>query len=106
MTEPEAVATCGNCGREVPASSLDPEGWCADCRREVVRRATVIAHGLAGIAAVLAGLWVVMVVMPGPSFVVVWLVMVGLVYFVLYKLARRVAFEVIRSRGVRPPQTD
>lgn len=106
MTETAEVATCGNCGREVPAASLDPEGWCAECRREVVRRATVIAHALGGIAAVLTGLWVVMVVEPGPTFVILWLLLVGLVYFVLYKIARRVAFEVIRSRGVRPPETD
>jgi hypothetical protein len=102
----EETAPCGNCGRERPTSSIDPAGWCAECRREVVRRATVIAHALGGIAAVIAGLWVILVVQPGPRFIVVWLVLVGLIYFVLYKLARRVAFEVIRSRGVRPPEAE
>ena len=106
MTSGEETATCANCGREWPAASFDPAGWCAQCRREVVRRATVIAHALAGVAAVIAGLWVIAMVRPGPRFVVVWLVLVGLVYFVLYKLARRVAFEVIRSRGVRPPESE
>jgi hypothetical protein len=106
VTATEETVTCANCGRLTPGSSVDPAGWCADCRREVVRRATVIAHALGGVAAVLGGVWVVMVVEPGARFVLVWAVLVGLIYFVLYKLARRVAFEAIRSRGVRPPQSE
>ena len=103
MSSNEEVATCSNCGRTVPASDVDGEGWCGDCRREVIRRATVIAHVLGGVAAVVTGIWIVAVVDPGPRFVLVWLVLVGAIYFLLYKLARRVSFEVIRSRGVRPP---
>ena len=106
MTTAEETVTCANCGREVPASSVDPATWCADCRRVVVRRATVIAHVLGGIAAALVAVWVVMVVEPLARFVLVWAVLVGLVYYIVYKLARRVAFEAIRTRGVRPPRED
>lgn len=103
---PEETAACANCRRDVPASSLDPSGWCAACRREVVRRATVVAHVVGGLGGLLAGLWVVMVVKPGPRFVLIWLILVAAIYFILYKLARRVSFEVVRSRGVRPPDED
>ena len=97
---------CANCQRERPATELDALGWCVACRREVVRRATLIAHLLGGLAGVVVGLWIIMVVQPGPRFMLAWLVLVGLVYFVLYKLARRVSFEVIRSRGVPAPEEE
>lgn len=105
MTAAEETVVCANCGREHPATEMDPAGWCAGCRREVVRRATIAAHGMAALAALLTLAWVVMLVQP-ERFVVVWMLLVGLVYFVLYKLVRRVAFEVIRGRGVTPPDSD
>lgn len=106
MTESGAIGRCGNCRREREAGDLDALGWCSDCRHEVVRRATLVAHLLGGLGAVVVGLWVVTVIQPGARFMLVWVVLVGLTYFVLYKLARRVAFEVIRSRGVPPPEEE
>jgi hypothetical protein len=106
VSAPNERGRCGNCDREVSAAELDAAGWCAACRAEVVRRATVSAHVLGGVGGLLAGLWVIMVVQPGPRFVVVWLLLVAAIYFILYKLARRVAFEVFRARGVRPPEEE
>lgn len=106
MTEANDVRACGNCHREFPAPSLDRSGWCTACRHEVVRRATLIARILAGVGGVLTGIWVVMVAEPGSRFVLMWLILVGAVYYILYKLVRRVSFEVIQSRGVRPPKED
>ena len=109
MTESAETAetgTCVNCRRERPAADLDAFGWCSACRTEVVRRATLIAHLLGGLAGIAVGLWIVLVIQPGPRFTVAWLVLVGLTYFVLYKLARRVSFEVVRSRGVPPPEEE
>lgn len=106
MTVDEPRARCANCGREVPAVDLDPGGWCATCRAEVVRRATLIARIIGGLGALMVGLWVVVVVLPGARLLLIWLLLVAAVYFLLYKLARRVSFEVIRSRGVPPPEED
>jgi hypothetical protein len=103
VTGDDETGPCANCRRVRPATDLDAFGWCSDCRKEVVRRATLIAHLLGGLAGVAVGLWIIMVVQPGPRFMLAWLVLVGLTYFILYKLARRVSFEVIRSRGVPPP---
>jgi hypothetical protein len=106
VSDSEERGVCANCGREVPATEIDPEGWCGTCRREVVRRATIIAHLLGGLAAVAGGTWIVMGVQPGPRFVLVWIVLLGVVYFFLFKLGRRVAFEAIRARGVRPSREE
>ena len=106
MTGSAETGRCVNCQRERPAADLDALSWCAACRREVVRRATLVAHLLGGLGGVAVGLWIVMVVQPGPRFMLAWLVLVGFTYFILYKLARRVSFEVIRSRGVPVPEEE
>ena len=97
------VGTCRNCGRERPAERLDRLRWCDLCRREVVRRASVVARIAAFIGTLLLVGWVVTVVGPSPRFLVGWLVLIAIVYFFVYKLTQRIAFEVIRSRGVPPP---
>ena len=85
---------------------LDAAGWCPLCRRDVVRRATLIARVIAGLGAVAVGLWVVMIIRPGPRFLLLWLLLIGATYFFLFTLTRRVSFEVIRSRGVPPPEEE
>src|SRR5690606_20415530 len=97
------VGTCRNCGRERPAERLDRLRWCDLCRREVVRRASVVARIAAFIGTLLLVGWVVTVVGPSPRFLVGWLVLIAIVYFFVYKLTQRIAFEAIRSRGVPPP---
>jgi len=93
---------CRNCGRPYPAAELDRAGWCERCRRVVVRRASILARIAAAVAAV-GILAVVLLVVQPVRFVMVWLVLAGVLTFVVYKLAQRVAFEIIRSRGVPPP---
>lgn len=102
MTGAYDTRRCENCGVEHPAVDLDPGGWCAECRAIVVRRATLIARLLAILGSLLVGLWVATVIEPGSRFALGWVLIVVAVYYLLYKLARRVSFEVIRSRGVRP----
>ncbi len=99
MSTGTPTPACGNCGRTGPAAKLDAEGWCAACREQVVRRATWWARGAAVAAALLAGWWVAAVLTP-QRLLIGWLVLVGVVYFFVYSLVRRVAFELIRSRGV------
>lgn len=106
MSASDGIAVCANCGRELPEGHTDPAGWCAECRQEVVRRATIIAHALAGVSSIAMALWVISVLNPGPRFVLLWLMLTGAIYYLVYKLARRVSFEVIQTRGVRPPKED
>jgi hypothetical protein len=99
---PDRPAACRNCGR--PSTRLDRQRWCDRCRREVVRRATVVAR-IAGVTgALLLMAWIVLFVGPTPRFLMGWLVLIAAVYFFLYKLTQRVAFEVVRGRGVPPPE--
>ena len=106
MTGDAETVACRNCGRRVSEASVDPDGWCNACRKEVVRRATLVARIVALLGALLVGLWVAAVSRPDSRLLMLWLLLIAVVYFVLYKLARRVAFEVIRSRGVRAPVED
>ncbi|HET6765507.1 MAG TPA: hypothetical protein VFH27_17625 [Longimicrobiaceae bacterium] len=102
MSDAPALQPCANCGRQRPPGELHG-GWCDVCRAEVVRRATLPARLAAGAFALL--LLALLVWMGGleSRFLVMWLALLCLAVFAAYKVARRVAFEVVRSRGVTPP---
>lgn len=102
MTSPSPHPSCRECGREVDDGKLDPEGWCAECRRKVVRRATPVAVVVATVMAVLylVGLgWVG--ALSSTNFLIFWLALGALLALGTYKVARRVAFDVIRARAAR-----
>ena len=102
--EPDAPFVCRNCRRERTGEKADAAGWCARCRAALVRRSTLPAR----VAGVLAGVLLVVLLgwtgmLASQRFFVVWLaVAVGLAW-VVFKVARRAAFEVYRSRGVSAP---
>lgn len=94
---------CRNCGREYPASQLDRRLWCPQCRAEVVRRSSIVARLVALGAALALAAWIFYLVGSSPRFLIVYVVMVVAAYLFIYKLTQRVAFEIIRARGVPPP---
>lgn len=55
------------------------------------------------IAALGLAFWIFSVVGASPRFTMAYVIMIVAAYFFLYKMTQRVAFEVIRSRGVPPP---
>ena len=101
----EAEYPCRNCGRERPGSELDRRMWCAECRAVVVRRSAIVARLVSLGVAVALIYWILNLVGNSPRFLVAYAVMVVAAYFFLYKMTQRVAFEVIRAHGVRPPVT-
>ena len=70
----------------------------------MVRRATRIARLAAVLAALALLVWIGTVIGPAPRFVVLWGVLLVAVYYFVFKLTQRVAFEIIRGRGVPPPE--
>jgi hypothetical protein len=103
VTTEEPAFTCRNCGRLRTGEKPDNAGWCAACRAEVVRRATLPAWAA---TLLFAGLEAVVLWWSGAflsRFLVMWLALAALAAFAAFKVARRVAFEIIRSRGVPPP---
>ena len=84
-------------------SKLDRQMWCPDCRGEVIRRASLFAR-IAAIA-VAAGLaiYVFSLVGTSPRFTIVYLISIAFAYLFTFKLTQRVAFELIRQKGVPPP---
>ena len=105
MTAETPPPVCRNCGREPADGTLGHDGWCAECRTEVIRRATprawaaAVAAGVAYLAvAWKAGAFV-------SDFVVFWLALGALLVFGTFRFSRRVAFDVIRSQHPPPPRT-
>ncbi len=101
MSAPAPLAACRQCAREPADGKTDAAGWCGECRAGVVRRATPTAFA---VAVVFAVLYLVVLWWTGAlestNFVVFWLALGALLVFGTYKVARRVAFDVIRSRAV------
>lgn len=80
--------------------------WCPECRREVIRRATRVARIIGLLTALSLALWIYSITGPAPRFLMAYVLMVVAAYFFLYKLTQRVAFEIIRARGVPPPHQE
>jgi predicted RNA-binding Zn-ribbon protein involved in translation (DUF1610 family) len=102
----ESEHACRNCGRMFPGNKLDRSMWCPDCRQVVIRRATLVGQGVGLLTALLLALWIFSMVGTAPRFLMAYVVMVVAAYFFLFKLTQRVAFELIRARGVPPPEVE
>jgi DNA-directed RNA polymerase subunit RPC12/RpoP len=99
----ESLHECSNCQRPFPGNQLDRRMWCPDCRKVVIRRATLVAQAVGLLTALSLALWIYILLGPSPRFLVAYAIMVVAAYFFLFKLTQRVAFEIIRARGVPPP---
>jgi hypothetical protein len=71
----------------------------------VVSRATLIGRVVGLVVAAGLAVWIFSSVGPSPRFLVAYGIMILAAYFFLFKLVQRVAFEVIRGRGVPPPRS-
>lgn len=101
-TAPDAFV-CRNCGRRRVGEAPDPAGWCHACRAVVVRRsrrAAVLAAAL--VAAVALWLLATTGALASP-FMAGWAGLSAVLAFLAYKVGRRVAFDVVRARGVPAP---
>ncbi|HEX8362576.1 MAG TPA: hypothetical protein VF613_20820 [Longimicrobium sp.] len=90
---------CRACGRQFGDDEKpDANGWCAKCRALLVSRSTRVAW-LPTLLFALA--FYALVAWGGlleSRFMVVWLALGVALAWVTFKVARRVAFDVIRSR--------
>ncbi|HEU4558241.1 MAG TPA: hypothetical protein VFS20_10340 [Longimicrobium sp.] len=105
MSDAGESFNCRNCGHHLTGEVHDHHGWCKACRAVVVKRSAMLAL----IPALLVlGVYVWVLWHFGlfdSMFVIVWIALgVGLGW-VMFKVARRVLFDVIRNRGVKPPST-
>lgn len=89
---------CSKCGRSIRGQKADDEGWCAACRAELIRQSTRRAY-LPAAAVAAAFLWLLwwsgLLESPLMAF---WVALGGVLTFVVYKVARRVLFELLRGR--------
>ena len=105
MSETPTEVACTNCRQPREPTSLDQFGWCGRCRGVVIRRATLTARIVAALALAGAAYAVLVAVDPGPRSLIIWIVLLVALYGVVYKVTQRVAFEMIRARGVPPPES-
>jgi hypothetical protein len=105
-TAPNADFTCRNCGHRVTGEAADHFGWCKACRGTVVKRSSTWAI-LPTLVVVGLYLWLLGYFgLFDSMFVIVWIALGAGLAWVAFKVARRVFFDVIRSRGVKPPADD
>lgn len=95
--------TCRHCGKPVKGEAADRRGWCAACRHAVVRRAGWLAM-IPVVLVAAAYFWMIdWFDLFKSNFLIVWIALgVGLGY-VVFKIARRVLFDVVRARAARAP---
>ncbi|HEX9885554.1 MAG TPA: hypothetical protein VGA70_03660 [Longimicrobiales bacterium] len=93
-------ATCIRCLEVKDTMELDRLLWCDDCRSRARRRAGRWGWGVgAALAAVLA-LWIRFVVQPDPDLVVSgWVATVVAAMWISSKVAREIAYGVLRYRN-------
>lgn len=94
------VERCRVCGASVVSPGLDPRGVCAVCRARWARRARLpAAFVAAGVLLVgLAGL----VAWAPEHFFMAALLALFLVVLAVYRIVRRIAFEVLEARALPP----
>ena len=98
----EPPADCRNCGKAFPEGETpDYHGWCAACRQALVDRATRWAW-IPTIAVAVP--YLALLAWTGlfeSDLLVLWLALGALLAFAAFKVGRRVAFDVVRSRGMK-----
>jgi uncharacterized membrane protein len=106
MSDAGESFSCRNCGHRLTGGETpDHQGWCKACRAVVVKRSSAWAV-LPTLALVAVYVWVLWRFgLFDSMFVIVWIALgIGLGW-VMFKVARRVLFDVIRNRGVKPTST-
>ncbi|HEX8245121.1 MAG TPA: hypothetical protein VF541_16540 [Longimicrobium sp.] len=106
MSDAGESSDCRNCGHSISGEDADRNGWCKACRAVLVRRSAMWAVLP---ALVVVGLYLWMLGYFGmfkSTLVIVWIALGAALAYVTFKVARRVLFDVIRSRGVKPPTAD
>lgn len=104
MKRREGQTECRNCGKPIAKADGKRSRLCRLCRDEVIRRATLWSRIAGVIVAAMLAFYIFGVVQPGERFLIGWVALLVLAYFGVSKLTRRIAYDLIRSRGV-PPAT-
>jgi hypothetical protein len=105
MTDVPRGFDCRNCGHHVTGEDADRHGWCQACRAVLVRRSAWLAV-IPSLIVLAAYLWVLnRFGLFQSTFLIVFIALGAALTWVAFKVARRVLFDVIRTRGVKPPTT-
>lgn len=95
--------TCANCGHDHPATDVDVAGWCQRCRARLVRRSRLVARLVAFLFTLVMALLIYGQTRGDSGFLLGYVIFVVVSYFLVARITQRVAFEMLRARGVSPP---
>lgn len=98
MTTDDPDFVCGRCDRTASGEKPDARGWCSACKAAVVKQASVWAWAGGVAVALLYFAGIAWSGVATPRFLIAWLALGLALGFLGFKVARRVAFEVIRAR--------
>jgi hypothetical protein len=79
--------------------------WCTGCRQLVVQRSARWARIAAVLITAAVGMWIALVVQP-TRILIVWMALLAATYLVVSRFGQRIAFEIIRARGVPAEEND
>lgn len=102
MSAPAAAGEpfqCRSCGRGVRGQKPGHEGWCDACRARLIHaagRQAYLPAAVAGAAWLWLLWWTGLLESPLMAF---WLALGAVIAYIIYKVARRVMFDVLRGRA-------
>lgn len=89
---------CARCGESRDSTELDRMLWCEACVEDGRRRARTVGTGVGLATAAVVGLWVWLAVEPSSLIPGAWLASLVAAGWLGSKLAREIAWGVIRAR--------
>jgi len=98
-TPPAETSVCARCDREYEPVSGDRAGLCPECRAAIIRKAGHWGRATAfGITALIA-LAILLLVQP-ERFLFLWMALLVGIYYIAFKISRRVSFDLVREREI------
>ena len=102
---PAETSVCARCGREFEPVSGDVAGLCPDCRAAIIRKAGLWGRITAFAITALIGLTVLVLVRP-ERFLFLWMAFLVGIYYIAFKVSRRVSFDLIREREIETQEVE
>lgn len=96
MTDPTDTLRCKRCRREATPDDLDGLLWCDECVDVERGRARWWGRGLGVAATALLALWIAAAIRPGPDFLLLWGLVIGVALALLARLGEELWLGVTR----------
>jgi hypothetical protein len=90
--------SCQNCDEELPQSTLDENGWCPQCSRDLERTAARGQHLIAALITIPFAIWIAVEGTRGYFPLYAWALPLAAAYYLGMRIGREVVRGWVRSR--------